>query len=43
MALLVMIDIISYADINITGFDLHIFDTNEVTIRILSKDGSFVG
>jgi hypothetical protein len=41
MALLVMIDIISYADI--TGFDLHIFDTNEVTIRILSKDGSFVG
>jgi M6 family metalloprotease-like protein len=39
----VMFDIIPMADIKITAFDVHIFDSREVTIRIFSKKGTFVG
>ncbi|KAG7347165.1 M6 family metalloprotease domain containing protein [Nitzschia inconspicua] len=39
----VMFDIIPYTDLNITAFDLHIFDSSEVMVRIFAKNGSFVG
>jgi hypothetical protein len=38
-----MFDVLAYQDIFIKGFDLHIFDTMEVGIEILTKEGSFVG
>ncbi|KAL3936772.1 MAG: hypothetical protein SGARI_002412 [Bacillariaceae sp.] len=39
----VTFDIIPYTDLNISAFDLHLFDTTEVLVRIFNKLGSFDG
>ena len=37
----IMFDVLAYQDINITAFDLHIYDLEEVGVRIYTKKGSF--
>lgn len=39
----VMFDIIPYVDFNITAFDVHIYDSEEVLLHVYSKSGSFAG
>jgi hypothetical protein len=36
-----MFDVLPYENLNITAFDLHIFDEQKVGIQIYTKDGSF--
>jgi M6 family metalloprotease-like protein len=38
-----MFDVLAYQDVSIKGFDLHIYDQEEVAIEILTKTGSFIG
>jgi hypothetical protein len=36
-----MFDVLAYQDINLTAFDLHIFDLEKVGVQIYTKKGSF--
>ena len=38
-----MFDVLPQHDLNVTGFDLHLFDTIEVDVQIYTKEGSFSG
>jgi hypothetical protein len=37
----IMFDVLAYQDINLTAFDLHLFDLEKVGVQIYTKKGSF--